>query len=314
MNIKISIKYIVFIFSCFAILPLKAQFTDPVFTQYMNSMQTINPAYAGMWEKVGAQLFIRRNFTNSKQSPITNSLIFYSPLRRKNNAIGLNFSQDNWSHEKRIRFSVDYAYQIQLSDDIFMRLGLKTVFLNYDNNLGEYELYPDGIPDPVFQDDLHLKMKLNWGVGALAYSEKFYVGISLPGFFGNTFRSASLEYALIEEKSYGYFLAGYVFEGNQQLVFKPGLIIKSDFKNEFQADLTANILFVDKIWFGIMYRTNKTVAGISHFNLTNSLQIGYAAEFPLTYKGGLTQLGKYELRITYEFNSGRRFRSQKHYF
>lgn len=33
--------------------------TDPIFTQYMNSIQTVNPAYAGMWEKVGVQVFAR---------------------------------------------------------------------------------------------------------------------------------------------------------------------------------------------------------------------------------------------------------------
>ena len=50
------------------------------------------------------------------------------------------------------------AYEIDLSETLKLRMGLKFGFMNYQNPLTKYKLYPDGKYDLAFAEDIDLKL------------------------------------------------------------------------------------------------------------------------------------------------------------
>src|SRR5690606_15911106 len=116
---------------------------EPILTQYMFNIQPINPAYAGMWEKVGFSSLIRKQWAGINRSPLTQVFSFHTPLNNKV-AVGLNVANDNYGLESRLSIFGDYAYEVAVTPRTRLRLGLKYGFLNYRNPLPLYELYPDG--------------------------------------------------------------------------------------------------------------------------------------------------------------------------
>ncbi|MGQ8338918.1 PorP/SprF family type IX secretion system membrane protein [Sunxiuqinia sp. A32] len=288
--------------------------TDPVFTQYMNSMQTVNPAYAGMWDRMGFQVFTRQHYVGHNKAPLTNSIVMYKPVKNKPNGIGLNIIDDRIGYEKRLSVTFDYAFEVRLDWKTYLRYGLKAGFINFDNILTDYELFPDGVPDPNFQDDADINFMPNWGVGALVYSRDYYISLSIPQILESKFKANRNNYSTLAELRYAYLMGGYLFGRQRQIRFKPTFMVKGIRRGRVQADFAANVLFYDKFWIGGMYRTNQTAAAMVQFVFLKNLQFGYAIEYPFGKDIRKYQLGTHEFRVVYEYDIYKRPYTRKHYF
>ena len=92
-------------------------------------------------------------------------------------------------------------------------------------------------------------------------------------------KSAHLDF---NGKQYGsdvshYFLtAGYVFDVNDDLKFKPSFMLKSAFNVNPSLDLSTNFLYKEKIEIGATYRLEESFGAIINFAVTPELRIGYA--------------------------------------
>jgi hypothetical protein len=83
--------------------------------------------------------------------PSTYTLSLQSPVKNNGVALGLNVVSDKVGLENRLMISGDYSYRLKLSEETFLRLGLKGGLTNYMNNLSQYTGYPGDSPDPMFQ-------------------------------------------------------------------------------------------------------------------------------------------------------------------
>ena len=288
--------------------------TDPIFTQYMNSIQTVNPAYAGMWEKVGVQVFTRQYYVGQTGAPLTKSVQFYSPVKNANNGIGLDIIDDRIGYEKRLSVTADYAYQVRLDWKTYLRLGLKAGFINYSNELTKYKLYPDGIDDPLFMEDVDINFMVSWGIGAIVYSKDYYISFSIPQIVNNNFQANRNNYSSLAELRYAYLIGGYIFGKQRQIRFKPSFMLKGAIGGNVQMDLSANFLFYDKFWLGAMYRTNNTVAAVMQLVVLKNLRLGYAVDYSLSQEFRKYQLGTHEIRLVYEYDFYKRPYMKKRYF
>ena len=288
--------------------------TDPIFTQYMNSIQTVNPAYAGMWEKVGVQVFTRQYYVGHSGAPLTKSVSFYSPVKNENNGIGLNIVDDRIGYEKKLTVTADYAYQVRLDWKTYLRMGLKAGFINYDNLLTQYQLYPDGIDDPQFMEDVHINFMVSWGIGAMVYSKDYYVSFSIPQIIQNDFQANRNNYSSLAELRYAYLIGGYLFGQQRQIRFKPSFMLKGAIGAPLQADISANFLFYNKFWLGAMYRTNNTVAAVMQLVVLKNLRLGYAVDYSISQEFRKYQLGTHEIRLIYEYDFYKRPYTKRRYF
>src|SRR6056297_2975449 len=88
---------------------------EPIYTQYMFNMQPINPAYAGMWEKIGFSSLVRKQWSGINRSPLTQIMSFHTPLKNEKVGLGLNVTADKYGLEDKLGVFGDYAYEISLT-------------------------------------------------------------------------------------------------------------------------------------------------------------------------------------------------------
>ena len=287
---------------------------DPIFTQYLTNVQTVNPAYAGMWDKKGFQLLTRQYYVGFDRAPLTQNISLYSPVKNENNGIGLNLMYDRLGYETRMHLTFDYAYQVRVNWDSFLRFGVKFGFLNYDNYLTRVKLYPDYKDDVMFQEDIEIRFLPMLGVGAIYYAENYFIGFSVPQMINNNFLANRNNYSTLAELSYGYLTGGYVYPITSILTFKPSALLKGALGYPLQLDVATNFIFLERFWFGTMYRTNHTMAVVAQWLINRNLKIGYAIDYSLSKDIRRYHIGSHEVMLGYELDVYKRNRWKRRYF
>jgi len=274
---------------------------DPMYTQYIFNLQTINPAYVGYWQTMGVTLLSRNQWVGLSGHPTTTTFSFQTPLKSENVGLGMSIVLDKVGIEKRLALSFDYSYMILLSDITFLRFGVKGGFTNYSNNLSDYYQYPDGQVDNLFQGNIQNKFMPNFGFGLFLSSDKYYVSLSLPKILENSYQSNVSNYSTKSEVRQLYLAGGMMFTISDHIKFKPTFMTKTVVGTPFQYDLSANFLLAEKFWIGGMYRSGDSFGAIAQWIISNNLRIGYAYDFTTTDLQNY-QNGVHEVMVTYEFN------------
>ncbi|GAP69148.1 Bacteroidetes-specific putative membrane protein [Bacteroidales bacterium 6E] len=307
-----QLKYLVLMAVMAATLEVKAQ-QDPIFTQYMFNIQAVNPAYAGMWEKIGFISLVRKQWAGIEKSPFTQMVSFHSPVFNEYAGIGLNVINDRFAYEERLSIFADYAYELLVTPEKRLRLGMKFGFMNYKNPLRRYQLYPDYIFDPAFQEDIDLKFLPNFGIGVFYYDENFYVSASIPKLVKNDFVENRNNYSSLAEVRHFYMSGGYVFTLNPNLKFKPTAMMRGALGAPVQIDLSANFMLNDRLWLGAMVRTGDALCFVAQWIFNNNIRIGYAMDITFTeiYRH---QNGTYEFTLSYDVDFYGRSYLRSRYF
>lgn len=245
---------------------------DPQYTQYMYNQAVINPAYAGSKDALSIVSLYRNQWTGFDGAPKTLTLSGHSPIGERV-GLGLSFISDQHGPVKENNIYADFSYTINVGEVSKLALGLKAGVTLHDIalNSGVTTAIPG---DPLFAQDAS-KTNPNAGLGAFFYSEKYYVGLSMP----NILNSVHLDE---NGRSYGsevqhYFLtAGYVFQLTESTKFKPSFLVKSSFDAPVSFDVNANFLFYDKFEIGASYRNTDSFSGLVGFAFSKSIRLGYA--------------------------------------
>jgi len=272
---------------------------EPILTSYMYNGQVVNPAYAGMWEKIGFTTLVRKQWAGINRSPLTESISFHSPLKNDAVGVGLNIMNDKFGLENRLSVLADYAYEVYLSRKLRLRMGVKFGFINYKNPLTQYKLYPDQIYDPAFDEDVDLKFLPNFGVGFFLYQENFYAGIAVPKLIENDLKENFHNYSTSAEVRTLYLNGGYVMpiDPFNYLVFKPTILVRATWGAPLQADVAANFMIREKLWLGVMWRTGAAICVTGNWMFSNNIRVGFAMD--VTY----TDINPYQ-NGTFEFTLG----------
>lgn len=296
----------------------KAQ-QDPMYTQYMFNQQTINPAYAGSWESLSFMVLARQQWAGMEGAPETYTFSMQAPLKNERIALGLNVINDKIGKEKRFYMFGDYSYLLPIKEDMKLRLGLKGGFVNYSNNLTEYQTnHPgSGVIDPAFQGDLDRKFVPNFGIGAFLFGQKYYVGFSIPRILSQEFED-NINNLSVNANMRHYFLnAGLVLDLGEDVKFKPTMLTKASFSSEngapVQVDLTANFLIKEKFWLGAMYRTGDSFGFIAQWIIDKKLRIGYSYDYTTTELQNFHN-GSHEVMVSYEMRFIKEMFASPRYF
>ncbi len=313
MKIWIKQTFIIILLLCLSGIKGYGQL-EPILTQYMFNMQPVNPAYAGMWEKVGFSTLVRKQWSGINRSPLTQVFSFYTPMNNRV-AVGLNVTNDNYGLESKLGIFGDYAYEVAITPRSRLRLGLKYGFLNYKNPLTQYQLYPDGHYDPAYAEDVDLKFLPNFGVGAFLYQDNYYIGLSIPKMLKNDFKANINNYNIEAQIQTLYFTAGYIFRFIQfnYLVFKPTMMITANKGLPIQYDVGANFMIREQLWLGMMMRSGNAASFVSQWIMDNNLRIGFALD--LTYNEIFPyQYGTYEFSLGFNMDFfGRSYIREKYF-
>lgn len=274
---------------------------DSQYTQYMYNTMNINPAYAGSREAISIFGMHRTQWVGLDGAPVTNSISINTPINNSNIGLGLSVINDRIGPSNDNRVAVDFSYTIHTSYRYKLSFGLKASgnLLNVD--FTKLDVFDPS--DPRFQNNIDNKFTPNIGAGIYLHSDKLYVGISAPNMMENEYYEEMAgvysETYIARERINYYLIAGYVFDLNYNLKFKPSLLTKVVEGAPLQVDLSANFLFNEKFTAGLAYRWDAAVSAMAGFQVSNGLFIGYAYDAETTKLANYNS-GSHEIFMRFE--------------
>jgi type IX secretion system PorP/SprF family membrane protein len=292
-------RFILVVLVLFCTLESSAQ-QDPMYTQYMDNLVTINPAYAGSKDLLSMMVVSRNQWVSMPDAPVSRTFSANSPIGDTKMGLGFSVLSDEVGPIKQIGFYVDYAYRLYFSNHRILSFGLKGGVNFYEAILTD--LTTNDPNDPVFANDINRDFLPNLGVGAFFYSNRYYIGLSLPKLIENEInKNAVSTQNVSKEEMHLFFMSGYVFDVNKIVKFKPSALVKYVKNSPVSLDFGGTFIFYDRLWLGAIYRVGDSFGGLFQLQVTKQLKIGYSYDFPINQLGAYNN-GTHEVMISFDFN------------
>jgi type IX secretion system PorP/SprF family membrane protein len=141
----------------------------------------------------------------------------------------------------------------------------------------------------------------NFGVGSYLYSDRFYVGFSIPKMLQNSLSDDenTLSYVNREERHF-FITAGFVTNISDNIKFKPSTVMRIVSGSPVSAELSGAFILNDRLWLGGMYRFGDSVGAMVKFDLTRQLSVGYSYDLTNSALSPYNQ-GTHEVYVSYDF-------------
>lgn len=298
-------KKLVLVFMFFSVAAFAQQ--DAQFTQYMYNTININPAYAGSRSAMNIFGLYRTQWVGLDGAPETSSFSLNTPFNNSNLGLGVSLVNDKIGPTTENTFSADLSYSLRTSETFKISFGMKATANLF--NLDVNKLSQEDQDDPQFQS-LNSEFSPNIGAGVYWHSDKAYIGLSVPNFIETNHYDAD-EVAIVREKINYYLIAGYVFDLNPSIKFKPAVLTKMVEGSPLQVDLSANFMFNDKFVVGVAYRWSAALSAMVGFQISDSLYLGYGYDRETTNLNNYNS-GSHEIFLRFElFNDSSRITSPR---
>ena len=283
---------------------------DPMFTQYMHNPVSINPAYAGSRGTLNVVAMHRQQWVGIDGAPKTLTLSVNSPFLSYNVGVGLSLLYDQLGPTKQTGIYADYAYHLKVTNRTKLSFGIKGGVNIYDINLSDL---------PIYEDDGHIAMygarrlyHPNFGVGTYLYSDRFYLGFSIPKLLQNNL-SDDKNTLINKEERHIFIASGVVLDVSENIKFKPSTTVRMVSGAPVSVELSAAVLLHERLWLGGMFRFGDSAGAMTKFDLTNQLSVGYSYDFTLSELRPFNQ-GTHEVFISYDFARRNRKTLSPRYF
>lgn len=281
---------------------------DPQYTQYMYNMNVINPAYAGSKESLSLTALYRDQWSGLEGNPTTMTFALHSPFGN-NVGLGLSAIRDELGPVSETNVYADFSYTLRLGGDLRLALGVKAGATFHDVGLTGLTLQDPS--DPFFSENIN-NVYPNVGAGAFFYSEKFYVGLSVPNMLNSIHLDENgLKYG--SEVQHYFATAGYVFDISENFKLKPHAMVKSSFESPLSFDANLNALFFDRFEVGGSYRLDDSFSGLVGFQVTDYLRVGYAYDH-IVSDLNVTTSASHEVIVTFDIQFSKRVMRSPRFF
>lgn len=271
---------------------------DPLFTQYMFNPVVVNPGYTGSREVISSVLLYRHQWVGFDGAPITQTFSAHAPLKRQKVAVGLQLIHDQIGPRNTMGYFMSYAYRFRLERGAKLSMGLRAGAYDFRYNWDMID-YRDNT-DRFNSQGVTRQFVPNFDFGAYYYSKKEFAGISFSH-LGNP-RGFSKDSSYLTKLFLHFTLtAGKAFVLNDDVTFKPSIIIRNGGFAKADADLNFSFLFRNTFWLGVAARSNMGAMFLVEYNITPSLRAGYSYDITLN-KLRSTNSGSHELFIGYDID------------
>ena len=282
---------------------------DPHYTQYMYNMSVMNPAYAGSKENLSMGLLYRKQWIEIEDAPTTATFFGHTPVG-KNVGLGLSVVSDKLGPVEENNVYGDFSYTLKVGENHKLAFGIKAgLTMQKIGLLSDVDpsLQDNFIIDPAFGSNVD-NTYFNIGSGVFFYSDKYYVGFSVPNFLKRTHltvNSGGDQYEFGPETAHYFLTGGYVFDVSENIKFKPFFMLKSAFEAPASLDLSTNFLFNQKFEAGITYRLDDSFGAMVNYAVSPNVKIGYAYDHAMSSLKGL-DFGSHEISLGITFGPKRR--------
>ncbi|WP_440069637.1 PorP/SprF family type IX secretion system membrane protein [Tenacibaculum discolor] len=301
-------KKVILAFLYFSSLSIVFSQQDPQYTQYMYNQSIVNPAY--VTNELGVINFgfmHRTQWSNAIGSPKTYTLFAHTPITEKFE-MGLSFIGDNIGDGalKENNVYADFAYILQFNEVHKLSLGLKAGFTSFKTNFTNFRFPDDDIITGVNTNDTAFdnqdEILPNFGVGAFYFTDKYYIGVSVPNLINSKHIDKNSLRSIGGEEIHLFANAGYVFTLNDHFKLKPSFLLKAVKGSPVVLDTSINALINERFEGGLSYRINDSFSAMFNVRATNFLRIGYAYDYT-TSKLSNFNSGTHEIFVLLDFDT-----------
>ncbi|MEE9361896.1 MAG: type IX secretion system membrane protein PorP/SprF [Cellulophaga sp.] len=271
---------------------------DPHYSQYSYNTMTANPGYTGSRGHLAMLSLYRSQWVGIEGSPRTITFGIDAPIGLFN-GIGLSILQDELGPTEETYIDANYAHNLILNrkgDRLAFGVKAGARFFSADWSKGTHL-----DPDPSFNENINSKLLPTVGVGVFYYTKKGYLGLSTPNVLTSQHYNHT-ERVLAKERIHLFLIAGYVFDINSELKFKPSLFVKGVSGAPISLDISANFLLFEKLHLGANYRWSDSVSALLGFQISTRFNIGYAFDYTTTPLNNFNS-GTHEIFLRYQLIS-----------
>ena len=270
---------------------LKSQEASFIFNR--TSFSVFNPAFTGSEGSIVS--FNRRTqWSNVEVAPRTNFLIYHMP-KKKNVLLGFTAQNDRVFIENKTFFTLDYNYQLQLSEQRFLYLGLKGGGFYNDidiNGLGR--IFDEFNPALSLVKSYFTPVI---GVGVHYKTPNYFIGVGMPNLFNNRrFEDSEVWETNASDYSFLHFSSGFTISVGDFSI-NPVFVYRTlrDSPNLFTS--TLNLAFKEKISIGAGYSNNDNLALFFTSKNKWGFEWGYVYEFTSMALSDVTKEPAHEIMI-----------------
>lgn len=277
----------------------------------MYNTMTVNPAYVGSKGHAVITGLGRTQWVGFEGAPDTQTLSYDTSLGYTKVGLGVNLVNDKIgpSHETYLDANVSYTIETGVDGNLALGLKLGGRLLNIDWLKGKSR---DN--DLNFTADKNIVNKFlpTVGAGVYYYTPDWYVGLSVPNFLSSEHYDENIKgtFQTAVERMHFFLIAGYVFDINESIKFKPAALFKGVSGAPLSLDVSANFLFNERFRAGLAWRWDDSISALLGFQVTEALHIGYAYDLT-TSNYNVANSGTHEIMLRYEIFKEARMKSPR---
>jgi len=263
------------------------------YTQYMDNLTPVNPAFSLLSKDGSVHTTVRKQWLGIAGAPTSYLFNANFQLKDISSAWGLISRDDEFSVEHLTYFNSFFAKSIELNDDQRFAVSAIAGIKYYNTNYASLDPL-----DPAARNDVH-RFSPNVGLGIMLYSDKYYVGLSVPDI---NFKPSTGSLQDNNNPRNNYYLAGGVmYESDDDFRIKPSTLICYTRGVPVIADISTMFYSKDIFGWGASYRTNGEAAAIVSFDL-GTFHFGYSYQFGNTDSN--INGGTHEVSLAIHFGRG----------
>ncbi|MBK7382574.1 MAG: type IX secretion system membrane protein PorP/SprF [Flavobacteriales bacterium] len=269
-------------------------------SQYMFNGLFLNPAYAGSHGYVSSSMLHRTQWLQVDGAPRTSMVAIDGPLMSNTMGLGFSIVHDQIGISRDLDISGHYAYRLNLGNHGSLAFGLRAGVSVYSARLSDLRYWDAN--DPLYQTDIVNAPVGKFGFGLYWHNATSYIGLSVPTIYASDGKlSMNANDAVDHYFTQHYYLqAGKVFPLSESFDIKPSTMIKYLPSAPIEADVNCNLLYRERVWFGLGYRTGDALVGMVEYQVNPQIRIGYAYDMTTSRLRTYTS-GSHEVMLGVDF-------------
>ena len=268
---------------------------DSQYTQYIYNTMSVNSAYTGQRDVLSCTGLYRTQWVGIDGAPKTLTFGIHSPLKNENLGMGISIVSDQLGPIREDYINLNFSYTIRLNRSTELSFGLKGGLHNLSSDFSRGNSFQN--TDVAINENISL-FSPTIGVGLYLHSTRGYLGLSLPNIL-TTKHYDDYKGSLASESLHFFVIGGYVFNIDNDIKLKPAFLIKAVSGSPLIADLSINAMFNNRFVFGLAYRWDDSLSGLTGLQVNKTLFIGYAYDYNTSIGNKYTG-GTHEVMLRFE--------------
>ncbi len=250
----------------------------PLSDHYDVNALSINPAVAGSHEALSLFMSTRDQWMGFDGAPKTRSLSAHTPLMNEKLGLGLILETNSIGIFRQTSVMGNYAYRTELYPGTLC-LGLGFGLSGFRD--AWQELNPRDQDDNLLIDRPASAIMPEFSLGSYFYTNKYYLGFSLPFFLSHSMDPNTGRYHLRNKPSrYNYFFTGgYEITLNENMNILPSILIRATPHDPVRIDYNARLGLKDIIRVGLGYRNSNMIITSLQIQLNYQILLSYSYDF-----------------------------------